>query len=141
MRLLWRCGFNRRYPRVRVDGNQRSAAFFGSIGPARGDYRYTLVGTAGLWDEWKDRQSGETIRSCTMIITEPNKFVAEVHNRMPVLLRPDQFEAWLDGSAGKEMLVPAAEDMLNKVPVSQRVNSSRAPNDDPTLIEPVALAA
>jgi len=100
-----------------------------------------ILTAAGLWDEWKDRQSGETIRSCTMIITEPNKFVAEVHDRMPVLLRPDQFDAWLDGSAGKEMLVPAAEDMLNKVPVSQRVNSSRAPNDDPTLIEPVALAA
>jgi putative SOS response-associated peptidase YedK len=100
-----------------------------------------ILTTAGLWDEWKDRASGETIRSCTMIITEPNRFVAEVHDRMPVLLRPDQFDAWLDGSAGKEMLVPAAEDMLNKVPVSQRVNSSRAPNDDPTLIEPVALAA
>ena len=100
-----------------------------------------ILTTAGLWDEWKDRQSGETIRSCTMIITEPNKFVAEVHDRMPVMLRPDQFDAWLDGSAGKEILVPAAEDMLNKVPVSQRVNSSRAPNDDPTLIEPVTLAA
>ena len=96
-----------------------------------------ILTTAGLWDEWKDRQSGETIRSCTMIITEPNKFVAEVHDRMPVLLRPDQFDAWLDGSAGKEILVPAAEDMLNKVPVSQRVNSSRAPNDDPTLIAPI----
>ncbi len=100
-----------------------------------------ILTTAGLWDEWKDRASGETIRSCTMIITEPNRFVAEVHDRMPVLLRPDQFDAWLDGSAGKEMLVPAAEDMLNKVPVSQRVNSSRAPNDDPTLIEPVRFAA
>ena len=76
-----------------------------------------------------------------MIITEPNKFVAEVHDRMPVLLRPDQFDAWLDGSAGKEMLVPAAEGMLNKVPVSQRMNSSRAPSDDPTLIEPVTPAA
>ncbi len=100
-----------------------------------------ILTTAGLWDEWKDRASGETVRSCTMIITEPNKFVAEVHDRMPVLLRPDQFDAWLDGSAGKEILVPAAEDMLNKVPVSQRVNSSRAPNDDPTLIEPIRLEA
>ena len=36
-----------------------------------------------------------------MIITEPNKLVAEVHDRMPVLLRPEQFDAWLDGSAGK----------------------------------------
>jgi putative SOS response-associated peptidase YedK len=33
---------------------------------------------AGLWDEWKDKASGETLKSCAMIITEPNKFVAEV---------------------------------------------------------------
>jgi hypothetical protein len=43
---------------------------------------------------------------------------------MPALLRPDQFDPWF-GSAGKEMLVPAAEDMPNKVSVSQWVNSSR----------------
>ncbi len=44
-------------------------------------------------------------------------------------------------TSGKEMLVPAAEAMLQKVPVLQRVISSRAPNDDPTLIEPIDLAA
>ena len=100
-----------------------------------------ILTTAGLWDSWKNRETGETLHSCTMIITEPNKFVAQVHDRMPALLRPDQFDAWLDGSAGKEVLVPAAEDMLNKVPVSQRVTSSRAPGDDPTLIDPIGLAA
>jgi len=100
-----------------------------------------VLTTAGLWDEWRDRQSGETVRSCTMIITDSNQFVAEVHDRMPVLLRPQQFDAWLDGSAGKEVLVPAPEDMLVKRPVSKRVNSSRAPKEDATLIEPVASAA
>ena len=76
-----------------------------------------------------------------MVITEPNSFVADVHDRMPVLLRPDQFDAWLDGSAGKEVMVPAAEDMLQKWPVSKKVNSSRTPADDPSLIKPVDLAA
>jgi hypothetical protein len=52
-----------------------------------------------------------------------------------------ELDAWLDGSAGKEVLKPTAEDMLQKWPVSKRVNSSKAPGDDPTLIEPVALAA
>ena len=66
------------------------------------------------------KKSGETIRSCTMIITEPNRFVAEVHDRMPALLGPEQFDAWLDGSAGKEVLVPAPEDMLQRRPVSER---------------------
>jgi putative SOS response-associated peptidase YedK len=43
-----------------------------------------LLTAAGLWDEWKDRGTGERLKSCTMIITEPNDFAAEIHDRMPV---------------------------------------------------------
>jgi putative SOS response-associated peptidase YedK len=81
---------------------------------------------AGLWDAWHDKQAGETIKSCTMVITDANWFVAEVHDRMPVILEPDQFEPWLSGNAGIEVLQPAANDVLQKWPVSKRVNSSRA---------------
>jgi putative SOS response-associated peptidase YedK len=94
---------------------------------------------AGLWDEWHDKASGEAPESCTMIITEPNEFVAEVHDRMPVLLGEKDFEPWLSGNAGLEMLKPAPDDALQRWPVSKRVNSSRAPDDDPTLIDRVAL--
>jgi putative SOS response-associated peptidase YedK len=94
---------------------------------------------AGLWDEWKDKASGETLKSCTMIITERNSFVAEVHDRMPVLLGERDYEPWLSGAAGTELLKPAAEDLLQRWPVSKRVNSSRAPDDDPTLIDRVPL--
>jgi putative SOS response-associated peptidase YedK len=94
---------------------------------------------AGLWDEWHDKASGETLKSCTMIITEPNKFVAEVHDRMPVLLVEKDYEPWLSGKAGLALLKPAAENVLQKWPVSKRVNSSRAPDDDPTLIDKVAI--
>ena len=69
------------------------------------DYSPGLT-TAGLWDEWRDRTSGETLKSCTMIITEPNDFVAEVHDRMPVLLAEKDFETWLNGG-GMEFLEPA----------------------------------
>jgi hypothetical protein len=41
----------------------------------------------GLWDQWKNRETGERIKSCAMIITEPNEFAAEAHDRMPVLLQ------------------------------------------------------
>jgi hypothetical protein len=92
---------------------------------------------AGLWDEWKDEASGETLKSCTMIITEPNKFVAEVHERMPVLLAEKDYVPWLSGKAGIELLKPAAENVVQKWPVSKRVNSSRAPDDDQTLIDKV----
>jgi putative SOS response-associated peptidase YedK len=95
--------------------------------------------TTGLWDEWRDRASGETLKSCTMIITESNKFVAEVHDRMPVLLAERDFEPWLSGSAGLELLKPASNDLLQRWPVSNRVNSSRAPAEDATLIDPIAI--
>jgi putative SOS response-associated peptidase YedK len=76
-----------------------------------------------------------------MIITEPNRFVAEVHDRMPVLLAEEGFEPWLSGKAGLELLKPAPNDLLQKWPVSRRVNSSRASDDDPTLIEEIAMAS
>jgi putative SOS response-associated peptidase YedK len=59
---------------------------------------------------------------------------------MPVILEPDDFAPWLTGLAGSELLRPAANDALQVWPVSRRVNSSRAPGDDPTLIEPLELA-
>ena len=93
--------------------------------------------TAGLWDEWRDRASGETLKSCTMIITEPNEFVAEVHDRMPVLLAEKDYEPWLSGSAGRGLLKPAANDLLQRWLISKRVNSSKAPADDATLIDQI----
>jgi putative SOS response-associated peptidase YedK len=96
---------------------------------------------AGLWDEWKNRETGERVKSCAMIITGPNDFVAEVHDRMPVLLQPDQFDRWLSGSMTVEELRPAQNDYLQRWAVSKRVNSSKADKDDATLIEPVKHAA
>jgi hypothetical protein len=49
------------------------------------------------------------------------------------------FEPWLSGAAGLELLKPAADDVLQRWPVSMRVNSSRTPDDDPTLIDPITV--
>jgi putative SOS response-associated peptidase YedK len=76
-----------------------------------------------------------------MIISEPNEFVAQVHDRMPVLLKPDQFEDWLRGSMGAEELKPVENDYLQRWPVSKRINSSKADSNDPTLIDAVRQAA
>ncbi len=70
-----------------------------------------------------------------------NRFVAKLHDRMPVILEPEQFEAWLTGAAGLDILKPAADHVLQCWPVSQRVNSSHARDDDVSLIEPAALGA
>jgi putative SOS response-associated peptidase YedK len=96
---------------------------------------------AGLWDEWTNKETGEVLKSCTMIITEPNNFVAKAHDRMPVLLTEKEFEAWLSGEAGAELLKPAHDDFLQMSPVSKRINSSRTSDEDASLIEPVVLGA
>ena len=90
-----------------------------------------ILTAAGLWNSWKNPETGQALLSCTMIITEPNALVAAVHDRMPVLLTEKQFEPWLRGEAGIEYLKPPGDDLLlQKWPVSKRVNSSKAPADD-----------
>jgi putative SOS response-associated peptidase YedK len=92
---------------------------------------------AGLWDEWKDIETGEPLKSCTMIVTNANALAAKIHDRMPVLLQPKDFDGWLTARAGMEILKPAPKDYLQVWPVSKHVNSSRAPSEDPALIDPV----
>jgi putative SOS response-associated peptidase YedK len=73
-----------------------------------------------------------------MIITNANELASKIHDRMPVLLQSKDFDGWLAGTAGTELLKPAANDYLQAWPVSRRVNNSRAPDDDPTLIDRIA---
>ena len=94
----------------------------------------SVLSFAGLWDEWKDVKSGESIKSCTIIVTAANKTLRPLHDRMPVMLSEKSFSPWLSGEAGLELLKPAPESWLKFWPVSKRVNSTRE-NDDATLIE------
>jgi putative SOS response-associated peptidase YedK len=73
-----------------------------------------------------------------MMITAPNKYVSKIHDRMPVLLSENQFEPWLPRKAGTEILRPVGNGVVVMRPVSTRVNSSRADDSDPTLIDAVA---
>ena len=100
-----------------------------------------LLTAAGLWDEWKDRATGERLKSRTMIATGTNDFAADIHDRMPVFLTEPEFAPWLSGEAGAEYLKPVPDDYLQRWPVSKRLNSSKADADDATLTDPVELAA
>jgi putative SOS response-associated peptidase YedK len=91
---------------------------------------------AGLWEQWKDPESGEALKTCTMIVTAADKFMAPLHDRMPVLLARQLFEPWLKGAAGAEILHPVAR--LQMWPVSTRVNKV-GHDDDATLIEHIAI--
>ncbi len=61
---------------------------------------------AGLWEHWEDKD-GMVIESCTLLTTEPNDLLAPIHNRMPVILDPKNYELWLDpGEQQAERLKP-----------------------------------
>jgi putative SOS response-associated peptidase YedK len=118
-----------------------------TVGKEKQPYYFTrrdgqIITIAGLWSEWTNPETSKPQSTCTMIITEPNKFVAGVHDRMPVILEEKQFEPWLDDSAVPTSLVtmlkPAGERTLVCHPVSTRVNSSRADETDAALIKDIA---
>ena len=100
----------------------------------------SVLSFAGLWDEWRDIETGEAVKSCTVIVTDANALTRQIHDRMPVVIAPEQFEPWLTGVSGTELLKPAPEDMLQMWPVSRKVN--RVGNDsDPTLIDVIRYSA
>jgi putative SOS response-associated peptidase YedK len=80
------------------------------------------------------------MRSCAIVVTDANKFVAGIHDRMPVILEPKDFEQWERGSVrdASALMRPASEDFLQIWPVSTRVNSSRADGSDATLIDRIS---
>ena len=114
--------------------------------PASGYYEWKLTPTggsplsfAGLWEEWKNAETGDSTKSCGIIVTGANELTRFTHDRIPVILNPVQFEPWLTGAVGTELLQSAPDDLLQMWPVSRRVNSSRAAGDDPAWIEPIQL--
>jgi putative SOS response-associated peptidase YedK len=97
-----------------------------------------VLSFAGLWDRWKNPETGEPVISCTIIVTDANALTRPIDNRMPVVLGKADIRRWLNGEAGSELLKPAAEDRLRMWPVSRRVNKTGTGDDDPTLLDEVA---
>jgi putative SOS response-associated peptidase YedK len=98
-----------------------------------------LMAMARLWETWRSKD-GECIRSFTIVTTTPNELCAELHNRMPVVLKPAVWPAWLgeqraDVSHLKALLAPYPSDEMIAWPVSARVGNVK--NNDPSLIEPI----
>ena len=94
---------------------------------------------AGLWDEWNS-PDGSQIRSCTIVTTEPNDFMAPIHNRMPVILPPDAYAQWLDTTPQSRekldpLIKPYPAEKMAAYPVSTLVNNPK--NDHAECVVPV----
>jgi putative SOS response-associated peptidase YedK len=104
-----------------------------------------LISFAGLWEAWLGPDSSE-LETATIVTTEANETLRPFHHRMPVILEPDGFDAWLgsgaddrfDREAAGELLRPAPEDAVGVVSVGRAVNDIR--NDGPELLTPHKLA-
>jgi putative SOS response-associated peptidase YedK len=94
------------------------------------------MGLAGLYERWLSPE-GQVLDTCTILTTDANSLLRATHDRMPVIVPPDDYARWLDTSASdvEDLLRPYPDDELTVHPVSTRVNAVR--NDDPSLIEPV----
>ena len=100
----------------------------------------SLMALAGLWENWRS-PAGEWVRSFAIVTTTPNELCAELHNRMPVVLKPETWPVWLgekptDASSLKALLAPFPSDEMTCWPVSARVGNVK--NNDPSLIERIA---
>jgi putative SOS response-associated peptidase YedK len=91
---------------------------------------------AGLWENWKDPKSGEWMRTFTILTTSPNEMIAEWHDRMPVIVLPEDQERWLSGDDVTDLLKPLPAEYLDIWPVSTAVN--KVGNEGEELWEQVA---
>ncbi|MGZ4494083.1 MAG: SOS response-associated peptidase [Nocardioides sp.] len=112
------------------------------IHPADG----SVMAMAGLYEIWRDptRDDDDPDRfrwTCTVLTTTAEDAVGHIHDRMPLLVEPERWSAWLDPSSGSDpeslrgLLVPAAPGRLEAYPVSTAVNNVR--NNGPELLEPL----
>jgi putative SOS response-associated peptidase YedK len=99
-----------------------------------------LMAMAGLWENWRS-PAGEWVRSVTIVTTAANALLAELHDRMPVIMDSDAWPIWLGEEPAsveglKELLAPYPSEALILWPVDRRVGNVN--NKDPMLIEPDA---
>jgi putative SOS response-associated peptidase YedK len=97
-------------------------------------------GIAGLWENWRDPTSGEWVRTFAIITTDANELVAEIHDRMPLILAPTDYARWLsDEPDPGDLMRPFPAEPMRMWPISTRVN--KLENDDPSIVEPIELTA
>jgi putative SOS response-associated peptidase YedK len=94
---------------------------------------------AGLWEFWSGA-GNSAIESCTIITTEPNELLSEVHDRMPVILHESDYDLWLDTDEAsseevQSLLVPYPGEQMVFFRISTHVNNPR--HEDAACVEPV----
>jgi putative SOS response-associated peptidase YedK len=98
-----------------------------------------LIAFAGLYERWRDGQGGE-IDTVAILTCPSNALVATLHDRMPVVLAPEDYAAWLDvkgtsPEAAAALLRPAPDDLFEAIELDPKINNSK--RDEPGIREPL----
>jgi putative SOS response-associated peptidase YedK len=90
----------------------------------------------GLYERWL-APDGQVLDTCTIVTTDANDLLRNVHDRMPLIIAPEDYARWLDRStsAVTDLIAPFPSDALRVYPISSRVNAVK--NDDASLLQPV----
>jgi len=92
---------------------------------------------AGLWERWQPKEGGEALETFTILTTDPNELMEPLHNRMPVILEPRDYDRWLEpGDPARppvDLMRPFPAEKMVAWPVGERVGNVR--NNDPQLLE------
>jgi putative SOS response-associated peptidase YedK len=106
-------------------------------------HKNEIISIAGLWDEWTMNDTGEVFSTFSIVTTEANELMAEIHNsakRMPVVLDLQSEKQWLDLSLSKEdvetILKPCHEDFLKAHTISALINDKSKNKNTPDLLKP-----
>lgn len=98
-----------------------------------------ILAFAGLWESWTGAGDGKTVESCTIITTDANRAVGEIHNRMPAIIAPEMYDQWLAPESEQDRLLrllqPFSDHKMVVSPVGAAVNNPR--NDSPACIDTI----
>ncbi|MFO7801061.1 MAG: SOS response-associated peptidase [Desulfovermiculus sp.] len=106
------------------------------IRPKHGD----LFAFAALWEHWHDKETDEKIDSCTIVTTEANTAVSDLHDRMPVIIPLSGYNLWLDRTIEEpdelnHLIIPCPAEDLDIYPISKEVNNPK--NDLESVVKPI----
>ncbi len=99
----------------------------------------SLFAFAGLWETWKDKESGKMLETYTIVTTDPNSLMEPIHNRMPVILKPPDYGRWLEPGDPQrppvDLLRPFPVEDMKAWKVGRDVGNTR--NNRPDLVQPI----
>jgi putative SOS response-associated peptidase YedK len=117
-----------------MDGSQGQTAPLPASSPDP-----ALIAFAGIWERWRDAK-GEATDTVAILTCPSNATIMRLHDRMPVVLAREAFEAWLDvkGTApepASKLLSPAPDDLFESIELDPKINDSK--REEPDILEPL----